>query len=78
MSRLNVRRLTAGLLLAALLGLAAPASAAPPGWSLPTVALGPAWVEQVLEWLRSLLPGEGKDPARTPESDVSSTADPNG
>ncbi len=102
MSRLNVRRLTTGLLLAALLGLAAPAAAAPPDWSRATVALGPAWVDQVLEWLRSLLPGDGREgqgtreknggsapsgtaddgrgPGQTPapESDLSSTADPNG
>ena len=58
MSRLNVRRRTAGLLL----GLAAaPASAAPAGWSFPTVDLGPAWVGQVLTWLRSLLPGGGRE-----------------
>jgi hypothetical protein len=70
MSRLNVRRLTAGLLLAALLGLAAPAIAAPAGRPLPTVALGAGWVGQVLEWLASLV-GEGRQgPAsRHPQRD---------
>jgi hypothetical protein len=60
MSRLNVRRLTAGLLIAALLGLAAPVSASPACWSLPTTALGAGWVGQVLEWLGGLLAGEGR------------------
>jgi hypothetical protein len=91
MSRLNVRRLTAGLLLAALLGLAAPAIAAPAGRPLPTVALGSAWIDQVLEWIRSFWPGEGRGGLGTaekggptqgknppPSTDVSSTADPNG
>jgi hypothetical protein len=91
MSRLNVRRLTAGLLLAALLALAVPAAAAPPARSLPTIALGPAWVDQVLEWLGSLWGGEGRERQGTaekgglapgtnppPSADVSSTADPNG
>ena len=64
MSRLNVRRLTAGLLLAALLGLAAPVSAAPAGWSLPTTALGAGWVGQVIEWLGSLLMGEERQGQR--------------
>jgi len=91
MSRLNARRLTTGLLLALVLGLAAPAAAAPPDWSLPTVAL-----DQVLEWLRSLLPGDGregqgigdphsrsgaKDRVSSPpdfESDVTAVIDPNG
>lgn len=65
MSRLNVRRLTAGLLLAALLGLAAPVAAAPAGRPLPTVALGAsAWIDHVLEWLGSFWLSEGREGQR--------------
>lgn len=89
MSRLNVRRLTAGLLLAALLGLAAPAAAAPAGWSLPATALGAGWVGRVLEWLAHMRVGEaqGRAPREkaqspsvltSPESDRTGALDPNG
>lgn len=93
MFRLNVRRLTAGLLLAALLGLAAPVSAAPAGWSLPATALGAGWVDRVLEWFAHMRVGEAQGrapveksgaPAGTgtsqpsPQADHSGALDPNG
>jgi hypothetical protein len=94
MSRSNVRRLTACLVLAALLGLAVPAAAAP-GWPLSPGVHGTGLLGQVFAWIGRLWAGEvpqpasmekggttptGKDPGRTPtaESDLSSTTDPNG
>jgi hypothetical protein len=98
MSKLNVRRLTAAVVLAALLGLAAPAAAAPPPWSLAPGTHGPGWLDQAIAWIASLWMGEraqeqaprekggaaysgmgsNRGQAATPETDLTSTADPNG
>jgi hypothetical protein len=54
MSRSIVRRLTAVLLLAAVLCVAAPAAAAPAGRVLSPVVSGPSLLDQFLAWLGSL------------------------
>jgi hypothetical protein len=65
MSRSIVRRLTATLILAAVLGLAAPAVAAPVGrFQVPAVT-GSGLLDQLLAWVASLWPGHQPQEQRT-------------
>jgi|ERR671915_2582584 hypothetical protein len=57
MSGFNVRRLAAGLVLAALLALAVPAAAVPPSWSIAPGVHGAGLVDQLLLWIGSFWPG---------------------
>lgn len=88
MSRSNVRRLTACLVLAALLGLAVPAAAAP-GWPLSPTVHGPGLLDQIFAWIGHLWRGDepqqapvekAKAPVLSaePEEDRSGALDPNG
>jgi len=94
MSGSIVRRLTAAIILAAILCLAAPAAAAPAGSFLSPVVSGPGLFDQLLAWLGSLWPGSaphGQRPAQKsqgpggsptapppPETDGHGMVDPNG
>lgn len=53
-----VRRLPAALILAALVGLAAPAVAAPPSWPLSHRVHGMGWLDQVAAWIAHLWRGD--------------------
>ena len=77
MSGFNLRRLTAGLVLVALLALAVPASAVPPSWSISSGFHSPGLLERVLGWIEGLFLGERIE-GQAPMEKLSSTTDPNG
>lgn len=67
MSRFIVRRLTAAVVLAAVLCAAAPALAAPGSGPVSPVVLGPGLLDQFLAWVGSLWAGhdrQGQAPAQ--------------
>ena len=85
----NVRRLTAGLVLAALLGLAVPAAATPRSGPLGPGFHGASLLDQVLGWIAHLWRGDEAQQApmekvkapgglANPEEDRSGALDPNG
>ncbi len=72
----RLQRTAAAAVLAATLGLAAPAHAV--GWQGPTAA-GPVWLETALHWVAQLWPGAAVPPkAPNRKSDYGSGIDPNG
>jgi hypothetical protein len=72
----SLQRAAAAAVLAATLGLAAPAQAA--GWRAP-IAAGPAWLETALHWVAQLWPGAADSPkAPNRKSDYGGGIDPNG
>jgi hypothetical protein len=72
----RLQRTAAAAVLAATLGLAAPAHAV--GGQGPTAA-GPAWLETALHWVAQLWPGAADSPkAPNRKSDYGGGIDPNG